>query len=117
MDYLGAIERYYRAYRDRDRKALQALLTRDFRFISSFGEFDDRDTMLDRIWPHVGRSWATNPKVIGDGPELVAFYEHETAPGVEQPRARMAERIRFEGERIAEIEVFIGRPLEPGGSA
>jgi hypothetical protein len=26
MDYIAAIERYYRAYRERDRQALQALL-------------------------------------------------------------------------------------------
>ena len=116
MDYRGTIERYYRAYRERDRETLEALLTPDFRFISSFGEYDARDAMLDQIWPYVGLSWATNLHIVGEGPELVAFYEHETAPGVEQPRARMAERIRFEGERIAEIEVFMGRPLGAAGS-
>ena len=109
MSYHDAIERYYAAYRERDRAVLEELLTADFRFISSFGEFNDRDRMLDQIWPSVGGSWATNLEVFGTGPEFVVIYEHATAPGVERPRARMAERIRFEGERIAEIEVFIGR--------
>ena len=111
MNYREAVERYYRAYRERDRATLEVLLIPDFRFRSSFGDFDGRDAMLDQIWPHVGLSWATNRHIVGEGPELVALYEHETAPGHEQPRARMAERFRFEGERIAEIEVFIGRPM------
>jgi hypothetical protein len=28
---------------------------------------------------------------------------------------RMAEYVRFQGEQIAEIEVFVGRPLESSG--
>jgi len=60
MDYNGAIKRYYRAFRDRDRECLRLLLTPDFHFLSSFGEYRDRDAMLDDIWPAVGQSWATN---------------------------------------------------------
>lgn len=108
MDHRAAIERYYRAYRDRDRAALDTLLTDDFRFRSSFGGFDGRDAMLDAIWPMVGRSWATNLRIYGEPPEYIVLYENEAEPGVEHPRAHMAERIRFEGDRIAEIEVFIG---------
>jgi ketosteroid isomerase-like protein len=108
MDHRVAIERYYRAYRERDRAALEALLTDDFRFRSSFGAFDGRDAMLDAIWPMVGRSWATNLRIYGEPPEFVVLYENEAEPGVEHPRNHMAERIRFAGDRIAEIEVFIG---------
>lgn len=49
MDYRKAIERYYRAYRDRDRESLSLLLKPNFRFVSSFGEYRDRDAMLDEI--------------------------------------------------------------------
>jgi ketosteroid isomerase-like protein len=108
MSHRAAIERYYRAYRDRDRATLDALLADDFRFRSSFGAFDGRDAMLDAIWPMVGRSWATNLRIYGEAPEFLVLYENDAAPGVEHPRAHMAERIRFEGDRIAEIEVFIG---------
>lgn len=112
MDYHRAIESYYRAYRDRDRERLRALLTPDFHFVSSFGEYRDRDAMLDGIWPAVGQSWATGLRVYGEGPEFVVVYEHESAPGTNNPGVRMAEYVRFEGERIAKIEVFVGRPLE-----
>lgn len=111
MDYHGAIERYYRAFRERDFEGLQALLTPDFHFVSSFGEYRERDAMLEEIWPAVGQTWATHLRVFGEGPEFVVLYEHENAPGVERPPMSMAEYLRFEGERIAAIEVFVGRPL------
>lgn len=113
MDYREAIEGYYRAFRERDRASLQSLLKPDFHFISSFGEYTHRDAMLEEIWPSVGQAWATDLRIFGSGPEFVVLYEHETAPGVERPAMSMAEYIRFEGEKIAEIEVFIGRTLLP----
>ena len=113
MDYRGAIERYYQAYRHRDRETLRSLLTSDVRFLSSFGEYGDRDAMLDEIWPAVGQTWATKIRVFGQGPDFVVLYEHENAPGVERPAMSMAEHVRFENDRIAEIEVFVGRPIAP----
>jgi ketosteroid isomerase-like protein len=111
LDYHDAIKRYYQAYRDRDREALESLLVPDFRFESSFGEYRDRDSMLEDIWPGVGQAWATDLQVFGDAPEFVVLYRHETKPGIERPRMRMAEYLRFRGERIAAIEVFAGRPI------
>ena len=111
MHYRDAIARYYDAFRTRDLEGLRALLTADFHFKSGFGEFRDRDAMLEAIWPSVGQTWATNLRVFGDGPELVVLYEHENAPGVERPPMTMAEYVRFDGDRIAEIEVFVGRPV------
>ncbi len=111
MDYHGTIRRYYRAYRDRDRESLRSLLAPKVRFLSSFGEYGERDAMLDEIWPAVGQSWATNLRILGQGPEFVVLYEHENAPGVERPAMSMAEYVRFEGDRIAEIEVFVGRSV------
>lgn len=112
MDYHQAIRDYYRAYQERDRATLETLLAPDFHFISAFGEYRDRDAMLDEIWPHVGQTWATNLRIFGKEPEFVAVYEHERTPNMTQPPMTMAEYIRFEGGRIAAIEVFVGRPLE-----
>lgn len=113
MDYHRTIELYYRAFRERDREGLRAILTPGFRHVSSFGEWNDRDAMIEAIWPAVGQSWAANLRIFGDGPEFVVRYEHETAPGAPRPPMSMAEYIRFEGDRIAEIEVYAGREL-PG---
>jgi hypothetical protein len=112
MDFHSAIQSYYQAFRDRDLACLRSLLTPDFHFVSSFGEYRERDGMLDEIWPAVGQTWATNLRVFGEGPEFVVVYEHENAPGIQRPPMRMAEYLRFQGEQIAEIEVFVGRPLE-----
>jgi hypothetical protein len=102
------IERYYRCFRERDRAGLGALLTADFHHVSSFGEHFDRDKMLDAIWPTVGRSWARNIKVFGETPEFMVRYEVESP---DRPVAHMAEYVRFECERITEIEVYVGRVL------
>ena len=111
MDYQEAIKRYYRAFQDRDRESLRSVLAPTFHFVSSFGEYHDRDSMLDAIWPAVGQVWATNLRIFGEGPDFVVLYEHESAPGVERPCMCMAEYVRFEGEQIVEIEVFVGRPV------
>ena len=111
MDYRGAIERYYRAFRERDLESLRALLTPDFHFVSGYSEYRERDSMLEEIWPSVGHSWATNLRVFGDGPEFVVLYEHQIEAGVDRAPMSMAEYLRFEGDRIAALEVFVGRPL------
>lgn len=113
MDYVAAIQSYYRGFRDKDLALLQSLLASDFHFVSSFGEYRERDSMLEEIWPSVGQAWATNLRIFGDGPEFVVVYEHENAPGVQRAPMRMAEYIRFRGEQIARVEVFVGRSLEP----
>lgn len=111
MDYHTAIHQYYRAFRERDREALRSALTPDFHFVSAFGEFHARDAMLEAIWPSVGQAWASNLRIFGDGPEFVVLYEHETLPGAERPPMAMAEHLRFEGPRLARVEVFVGRAL------
>lgn len=115
MDYHDAIERYYLAYRDRDRESLRSLLAPDFHFVSSFGEYRDRDAMLDEIWPAVGQTWAVNLRIFGDGPEFVVLYEHENTPELKQPPMSMAEYVRFEDDKIAAIEVFVGRAADSSG--
>lgn len=108
MRHRELIERYYWCFRARDRAALEQLLTPDFHHVSSFGEHFNRDQMLDAIWPTVGRSWARHIQVFGEPPEFMIRYEVES---LDRPVARMVEYVRFEGERITEIEVYVGREL------
>ena len=106
MDKREVIAEYYRCYRDRDLEALRAILTPDFRHTSSFAEYTGRDAMLAAIWPAVGQSWARDLQVIGGGSEFVARFVVESK---ERPPVRMAEYVRFEGDRIAEVETYLGR--------
>jgi hypothetical protein len=106
MDRHAAVQSYYRAFRERDRKTLERLLTPGFRHVSAFGLYDDRDKMLDAIWPSVGQHWAEHVRIYGEGPEYMVRYRHSTG-------ADIAEYVRFEGERIAEIHVYLGRGAVP----
>jgi hypothetical protein len=112
MNYRRVIEQYYKGFRDRDRAAISAVLSPNFHFVSGFGEFQGRDSMLDAIWPSVGQTWAADLRIFGEGPDFVVLYRHENAPGAERPPMTMAEYVHFEDDRIAAIEVFVGRPLK-----
>lgn len=107
MDNREAVVEYYRCYRDRDLEALRAILTPDFCHRSSFAEYGNRDAMLAEIWPAVGQSWARDLQIIGSGSE---FFARFVVQSKERPAVRMAEYLRFEGERIAEVETYLGRP-------
>ena len=102
MDEVAAIRAYYDCFKERDREGLERLLAPGCRHVSPFAVHEDRDRMLDEIWPAVGQSWAVDLEVFGSGPEYVTCYRH-AADGA----TRMAEYIRFEGSQIAEIKVFI----------
>lgn len=105
MDRRAAVHAYFQAFRDRDRAALERLLTRGFLHQSPFGRYDDRDRMLDEIWPAIGRHWAEDIEIYGDGAELMVRYRHSTG-------SLMAEHFRFDGDRIAAVEVYVGRPAQ-----
>src|SRR5688572_20179024 len=100
------IEQYYRGFRERDIDAVRGALTEDFKFVSSFGGFDGRESMLDAVWASVGQSWAVDLRIFEQGDEYVVLYHHENAPGVTRPPMSMAEHLTFNGDRISRIEVF-----------
>lgn len=117
MEHRQIIEGYYRAFRERDQDGLRSILTPGFHHLSSFGEWQDREAMLEAIWPGVGQSWAVNLQIFGEAPDFMVRYQHESLPGDSRPPLSMAEFIRFDGDRIAEIEVYTGRELPKGESA
>lgn len=94
--------------RERDQETLRAILTPDFHHVSSFAEYQARDKMLQAIWPTVGQSWVRDLRIFGEAPEFMFRYEVESQ---QRPPMSMAEYVRFEGDRIAEIEVYLGRQL------
>ena len=71
---------------------------------SPFGSYDDRDEMLDAIWPSVGSVWAVELEIFGEGPGYMVRYSHNV-----DPASTHAEYIRFDGDRIAEIEVYLSK--------
>lgn len=108
MNQEKTIRDYYRCFKDRDRGTLETILTPDFVHSSPFGRFDDRDKMLDAIWPSVGDRHAVDLEIFGEGDAYMVRYRHNIAP---QPK--LAEFIRFKGDKIAEIEVYLGAGAVP----
>ena len=103
MSSVEVIHEYYRCFRERNRQRLREILTPTFKHVSPFGQYDDRDQMLDDIWPHVGGTYGIDIRVFGEGPEYMVRYRHAG-----NSSGRLAEWIRFEGESIAAIEVYLG---------
>jgi hypothetical protein len=110
MSHEDAIRDYFRAFRDADRAALERLLLPDFRHISPWGVYEERDPMLDEIWPSVGQHWAEDITIYGGGPDYLVRYRHSTG-------MNFVEHLRFEGDRIAQVEVFAGRREQGAPSA
>ena len=108
-----AIAAYFDAYRTLDLEGLRALLKKDLRHSSPFGEWTDRDAMLGAIWPSVtGKVYATRLEIFGEGPDYLVRYEHGGGSN-----ARIAEYFRFDDGLIAEIEVYFGKGSLPPPSA
>jgi hypothetical protein len=117
IDHRQIIESYFGGFREREREMLRMILTPDFHHVSSFGEWRDRDAMLEAIWSGVGQRWAVNLQVFGEAPEFMVRYQREGLPGSEPSPMSIAEFIRFEDDKIAEIEVYIGRQSAKSDSA
>ena len=66
--------------------------------------------MLEEIWPHVGKTYATNLEIYGAGEAFMVRYKHEG-----ECAGHLAEFIRFDGAKIAEIEVYLGVGSTPIG--
>lgn len=108
-DHRGIIRDYFDCYRTRDRARLRALLAPDFHHLSPFGEWTERDAMLDAIWPSVtGEVYADAIEIFGDGPEYMVRYRHAGSP------AHIAEHFRLDGDSIAAVEVYLGVGAVPG---
>ena len=108
MGQVETILDYYRCFKDRDRDRLVEILVENFKHVSPYGRYEERDSMLDAIWPHVGKTRGSEFQVFGTGPEYMVRYRHEG-----KTSALLSEWIRFEGERIAQIEVYLGRGAVP----
>ena len=107
------VRRVYDAYRTADRAAIERLLADDFTFTSPYDDHIDRATYFDRCWPAAGTFQAFDLKEVhAEGDTCFALYEGRSEQGVD---IRNAELFRFDGDRIASVEVFFGLPV--GGEA
>lgn len=96
----------YRAYLDKDREAIEALIADDFHFTSPLDNRIDRSTYFARCWPNsasiVGFDFI---HVVPDGDRAFVTYEGWSTSG---KRFRNTEILTFRGDKIVEAEVYFG---------
>ncbi len=99
----------YRAFSAGDREAVEALLAPGFRFHSPPDPDLDRAGYFERCWPHSGNG--VEFELVRDveaDEELVVTYVGTRPDG---SRFRNTEVLRFDGDRVAEVEVYFGWDL------
>jgi ketosteroid isomerase-like protein len=104
------VHRYYDAYQSKDRQAIEQLLTDDFTFTSPYDDRIDRQLYFERCWPNSKTSRAyTIEKLFEQGNEALVRYKAELDTG---KVFRNTELLRFDGNKIAEVDVYFGRTLK-----
>ena len=100
----------FAAYKSKDRKTVEGLLSDDFHFTSPYDDEIDRAAYFERCWPNAGRIAAFRfDRLLEAGDEVVVTYECETTEG---KRFRNTEVLTFTGDKIRKVEVYFGWNLE-----
>ena len=100
------IRKYYSAYEQKDRNAIEPLLTEDFSFSSPHDDHIDKATYFSRCWPNSERIRAFHiEKLFGQGNEAFVLYELEPLRGA---KCRNTEFFRIKGSKIREVQVYFG---------
>jgi ketosteroid isomerase-like protein len=96
----------YRAYVDKDRAAIEALIADDFHFTSPLDNRIDRATYFARCWPNSATIVGFDFIHIVPGGELVfVTYEGRSTSG---KRFRNSEILTVHDGKIVDAEVYFG---------
>jgi ketosteroid isomerase-like protein len=102
------IRRYYTAYEEKDRQAIELLLSDDFTFSSPLDDHIDRASYFKKCWPNSERIRAFHiEKLFEEGNEAFVLYELEPETGA---KFRNTEFFKIEGNKIKEVQVYFGSP-------
>jgi ketosteroid isomerase-like protein len=112
MSNSDVIRKYFSAYENKDRKAVESLLTDDFVFTSPCDYHIDRETYFKRCWPYSEKFPTYGiEKLFEKGNEAFILYDCKTKNG---GSSRNREFFTIEGNKIREVEVYFGSaPKEP----
>jgi len=108
------VRTYFGAYPAGDRAAVERVLASGFRFTSPYDDAIDAATYFQRCWPNHERMRSLTLEdlaVIGD--EAFVTYLLVTHDGA---RIRNTERLTFDGDRIASVDVYFGAVRDEHGA-
>ena len=106
----------YMAFVNKDRAAIEALISDDFHFTSPLDNRLDRKTYFERCWPNSKSIEAFDfIHVVADGNRVFVTYEGQT----KDHRFRNTELLTIRNGQLIEAEVYFGWPIphkaKPGG--
>jgi ketosteroid isomerase-like protein len=102
----------FAAYKSKDRKILEDLLTDDFHFTSPYDDEIDRATYFDRCWPNSELFQdVTVERIFEQGNAAYTTYKVLTKDGRE---FRNTEFMTFDGGRINHVDVYFGAGYKDG---
>jgi hypothetical protein len=105
-DLTDLVRRYFRAYEDKDRHALESLLNDRFVFHSPDDPHLDRAGYFERCWPNAERIRSFQiEKLFAQGAEAFVLYECKPMAGAS---FRNTEFFRVEGDAVSEVQVVYG---------
>ncbi|MEH2475280.1 ketosteroid isomerase-like protein [Nitrobacteraceae bacterium AZCC 2161] len=106
------IRELFAAYLSNDRKAVEDVLTEDFRFTSPYDDEIDKATYFERCWRN--SDWIERhelERIVVDGDAAFVTYKCMAKGG---KSFRNAEFFVFEGDRIRSIDVYFGASYQDG---
>ena len=102
----------FNAFKAKDRKLVEDLLTDDFRFTSPYDDAIDKTTYFERCWPNSERIRThILERIFEQGSEAFVTYKCITNEGTE---FRNTEFFSFDGDRIRQINVYFGATYKDG---
>jgi hypothetical protein len=104
--------KYFAAYVTKERWVVDGLLSDNFTFTSPYDDRIGRAAYFEKCWPNSAkiRTIAVE-KLCGQGAEIFVRYRLELFGGA---AFRNTELLRFDGDRIVDIEVYFGRTIKDG---
>ena len=106
------IRSYFTAYKSKDRKAVETLLTGGFAFTSPYDDQIDKAAYFERCWPNRESIRAhVLERICESGGEAFVLYKCITN---DEKEFRNTEYFVFEGDRIRQINVYFGAAYKHG---
>jgi ketosteroid isomerase-like protein len=108
-DPVSVARKSYQAYIDKDRTAIEALISDDFHFTIPLDNRIDRETYFVRCWPNSAAIAAFEfVRLVHEGEHVFVTYEARSTSG---KRFRNTEVLTVRNGRIVEAEVYFGWSL------
>ena len=105
-DNVSVVRRCYQAYVDKDRAAIEAIISDDFHFTSPLDNRIDRTTYFQRCWPNSKTITGFDFVALeGVGDRVFVIYEGRSNHG---HRFRNTEILTVRDARIVDVEVYFG---------